>query len=131
MKAIVARLLAACSGAGRAARDRLTPASAPAAGRADAPRTPASLARAAPRARAAAPSRCPTSVAATEMADALAAAVERLRARAERARPPPGRPPARRRPAAKPPPHKHSMSLIKRWRIRRTRRGARLRRSDA
>jgi hypothetical protein len=54
-----------------------------------------------------------------EMADALAAAVERLRARAEAAHVAEQSPPAR---AVVRPPHKHSMSLIKRWRIRRKQR---------
>jgi hypothetical protein len=58
-----------------------------------------------------------------EMADALAAAVERLRARAEAtvgARPDtPGVPPIVREP------HKHSMSLIGRWRLRRKQRRGR------
>lgn len=46
-----------------------------------------------------------------EMAEALAAAVERLRARVEEQV---ARPPAR---AGTHPPHKHSMSLIARWRV--------------
>lgn len=58
-----------------------------------------------------------------EMADALAAAVERLRARAEATvaqRPDtPGVPPIVREP------HKHSMSLIGRWRLRRKQRRGR------
>jgi hypothetical protein len=54
-----------------------------------------------------------------EMADALAAAVERLRARAEAAPVAEQRPPA---PAVARPPYKHSMSLITRWRIRRKQR---------
>jgi hypothetical protein len=58
----------------------------------------------------------------TEMADALAAAVERLRARAE-ATPAPQPPPVR--PQLQPPTHKHSMSLIGRWRIRRKQRRGR------
>jgi chromosome segregation ATPase len=57
-----------------------------------------------------------------EMADALAAAVERLRARAEVAAPAArdavARPPA-------PPSHKHSLSLIGRWRFRRKQRRSR------
>ncbi len=57
-----------------------------------------------------------------EMADALAIAVERLRARAQAApaveQRSPERPPAR-------PVHKHSMSLITRWRIRRKQRRGR------
>jgi hypothetical protein len=57
-----------------------------------------------------------------EIADALAAAVERLRARAEAARFEPR--PARERPPAQPP-HKHSMSLIGRWRVRRKQRRSR------
>jgi hypothetical protein len=57
-----------------------------------------------------------------EMADALADAVERLRQRAEAgATVPEGSPVARVGTA----PHKHSMSLIKRWRIRRKQRRAR------
>jgi chromosome segregation ATPase len=59
-----------------------------------------------------------------EMADALAAAVERLRARAQEsvASQPdttPGAPPTAREP------HKHSMSLIGRWRMRRKQRRGR------
>jgi hypothetical protein len=58
----------------------------------------------------------------TEMADALAAAVERLRARAQAAvAEVPG-------PAARPselPSHKHSLSLIGRWRLRRKQRRSR------
>jgi hypothetical protein len=64
------------------------------------------------------------------MADALAAAVERLRARAEEPFPPPlprepertptaGAPIAGEPPASKPKPHKHSMSLLGRWRAAR------------
>jgi chromosome segregation ATPase len=59
-----------------------------------------------------------------EMADALAAAVERLRARAEAgvaAQPDTAPTPA---PAARTP-HKHSMSLIGRWRLRRKQRRGR------
>jgi hypothetical protein len=51
-----------------------------------------------------------------EMAQALAAAVERLRARAEE------QPELPRAPVVRPPAHKHSMSLITRWRIRRKQR---------
>jgi chromosome segregation ATPase len=58
-----------------------------------------------------------------EMADALAAAVERLRARAEASVPvqpdPPSVPPVER------PSHKHSRSLIGRWRLRRKQRRGR------
>jgi hypothetical protein len=54
-----------------------------------------------------------------EMAEALAAAVERLRARAEVSAAPVSEPTA---PAALRPPHKHSMSLIGRWRNRRKQR---------
>jgi chromosome segregation ATPase len=57
-----------------------------------------------------------------EMADALATAVERLRARAEiapEAQPPPSVPAIVREP------HKHSMSLIGRWRRRRKQRRGR------
>jgi chromosome segregation ATPase len=57
-----------------------------------------------------------------EMADALAAAVERLRQRAQEA---PVSPRARAEGPIKPPAHKHSMSLITRWRIRRKQRRAR------
>jgi polyhydroxyalkanoate synthesis regulator phasin len=57
-----------------------------------------------------------------EMADALAAAVERLRARVEEAPAPAERQPA---PVVKPPPHKHSMTLLTRWRIRRKQRRSR------
>jgi chromosome segregation ATPase len=58
----------------------------------------------------------------TEMADALAAAVERLRARAEAAAPELHATPTRQ-PAL--PPHKHSLSLIGRWRRRRKQRRSR------
>jgi hypothetical protein len=59
-----------------------------------------------------------------EMADALAAAVERLRARAQegeadRPQAPPSVPPVVQKP------HKHSMSLIGRWRLRRKQRRGR------
>ena len=59
-----------------------------------------------------------------EMADALAAAVERLRARAQesvasQSDTTPGAPPTAREP------HKHSMSLIGRWRMRRKQRRGR------
>jgi chromosome segregation ATPase len=57
-----------------------------------------------------------------EMADALAAAVERLRARAEAAAVAESTP--LRAPAVRPP-HKHSLSLLKRWRIRRKQRRGR------
>jgi hypothetical protein len=58
-----------------------------------------------------------------EMADALAAAVERLRQRAQESLAPP--PPLRVEAPVERPPHKHSMSLITRWRIRRKQRRAR------
>jgi hypothetical protein len=51
-----------------------------------------------------------------EMAEALAAAVERLRARVEE------QPPVPAAAAVHRPPHKHSMSLIGRWRMRRKQR---------
>ena len=54
-----------------------------------------------------------------EMAEALAAAVERLRARAEVSAAPAPEPST---PAVLRPPHKHSMSLIGRWRNRRKQR---------
>ncbi len=54
-----------------------------------------------------------------EMAEALAAAVERLRARAEAASRPIEDPPVT---FLVRPPHKHSMSLIARWRKRRKQR---------
>ena len=60
-----------------------------------------------------------------EMAVALAGAVERLRARAEAAAGPAGPPEARATPAAARVPHKHSMSLIGRWRMRRKQRRSR------
>jgi hypothetical protein len=55
-------------------------------------------------------------VTSSEMADALAAAVERLRARVEE------QAPATVQPSAARPPHKHSMSLITRARLRLRRR---------
>ena len=64
----------------------------------------------------------PTEPRGAEMAQALAAAVERLRARAEAAPPPEVRPAA---PAVVRAPHRHSMSLITRWRIRRKQRRSR------
>jgi signal transduction histidine kinase len=73
-----------------------------------------------------APARAPVQVPARprneDMADALAAAVERLRARAEAAvvaPPADGIPPVVRTP------HKHSLSLIGRWRLRRKQRRGR------
>jgi hypothetical protein len=60
-----------------------------------------------------APTHAPASPRSEEMADALAAAVQRLRARAQAGRPAPS--PAR-------PAHKHSMSLIGRLRLRRKQR---------
>ena len=56
------------------------------------------------------------------MADALAAAVERLRARADAA---PAVPEQAPRPVAARVPHKHSLSLIARLRIRRKQRRSR------
>jgi hypothetical protein len=90
------------------------------------PPAPPPLAPSAPLARPAPQQQPPPSAIAQargeEMAEALAAAVERLRARAEAA------PPAATEvapPAAVRVPHKHSMSLITRWRIRRKQRRAR------
>jgi hypothetical protein len=134
MKGIVARLLIACAGVAsrpapipppavrpdpppappapervvlspeppleRPERVVLAPAPTPAIPRASAPPDPASQAPGA------------------EMADALADAVERLRRRAEASAVPPAAP-------LRPAPHKHSMSLIKRWRIRRKQRRGR------
>jgi len=113
MRAIVARLTASAFAAAPA-----TP-SAPTGG----PFAQAAGAAASPAAPAADPAADPASEArGAEMADALAAAVERLRARADAATP--GQPAgAEARQAT--PPHKHSMSLIKRLRIRRKQRRSR------
>jgi hypothetical protein len=59
-----------------------------------------------------------------EMADALAAAVERLRARAQEGAADPQQSPPSVPPVAHEP-HKHSMSLIGRWRLRRKQRRGR------
>jgi hypothetical protein len=59
-----------------------------------------------------------------EMADALAAAVERLRARAQEGAADPQQSPPSVPPVAQKP-HKHSMSLIGRWRLRRKQRRGR------
>jgi len=59
-----------------------------------------------------------------EMADALAAAVERLRARAQAGAADPQQSPSSVPPVAHEP-HKHSMSLIGRWRLRRKQRRGR------
>ncbi len=57
-----------------------------------------------------------------EMAEALAAAVQRLRARAQEQLPDPQSEPQRPEPAGRRPPHKHSMSLIARLRAARKQR---------
>lgn len=139
MKAIVARLLAACAEV--SARPAPPPPRA-AQGEERAPRAPerkrppVGEAPAPPIPRPEAPAREGLSLAAParpaggpeaeargeEMANALADAVERLRQRAEDSSAAAGEPPAGRVQAA---PHKHSMSLIRRWRIRRKQRRGR------
>jgi hypothetical protein len=71
----------------------------------------------------------PDEVRSAEMAEALAAAVERLRARVEQQEQPAAEVPA---PVAARPPHKHSMSLIRRTRLalRRRREARKQRRAD-
>jgi hypothetical protein len=59
------------------------------------------------------------------MADALAAAVERLRTRAEEAEPAGEQPKAPLAPAARLPAHKHSMSWFARMKIKRKQRRTR------
>jgi hypothetical protein len=128
MKTIVARLLVACSRAASRPEYRLTPvaepgSSAPGERAPEAiPHEPAAPPRPPPEPPADAPSGQTGERRGEEMADALAGAVERLRRRAEasaiasaQAAPAPSRPVA----------HKHSMSLIQRWRIRRKQRRGR------
>lgn len=64
-----------------------------------------------------APAQAPSQVRSEEMAAALAAAVERLRARAQESSLPPEAPDTA--PTIRSKPHKHSMSLIGRWRAAR------------
>ena len=117
MKGVVSRLIAAVAGAG-----------APAAPRPPAPQgaQPATVKTHAGGQTWAAPAvsrvEPPTQLRGVEMADALAAAVERLRARAEAVPPSAEVAPA---PRVQQKPHKHSMSLVKRWRIRRKQRRGR------
>jgi hypothetical protein len=134
MKAIVARLLVACSGAVSRPAYRLTPAMHPAArtpdqhaGREPSPEPPPS---AQPPSERPPPAQPPPERPAgpvgegrgEEMADALADAAERLRRRAESTAAAAQQAAA---PIAQAAPHKHSMSLITRWRIRRKQRRGR------
>jgi hypothetical protein len=124
MKAIVARLLVACSGAASRPAYRLTPAMDPP------PHAPGAHPRQEPSpeppvlpqpSRGGAPEPSAESRG-EEMADALADAVERLRRRAESSAAAGQQAAA---PVVTPEPHKHSMSLITRWRIRRKQRRGR------
>lgn len=68
------------------------------------------------------PAEAPARPRSDEMAEALAAAVERLRARAQESQPAPPASPARPSVAPQRPSHRHSLSLIGRWRMRRKQR---------
>ena len=127
MKAIVARLLVAFTDAASRPAYRLTPAMAPA------PRPPDAHASPQPPPAPSAPPAPPQPShqrpagprgegRGEEMADALADAVERLRRRAESTAQGAQQATA---PVVGPEPHKHSMSLITRWRIRRKQRRGR------
>jgi hypothetical protein len=124
MKAIVARLLVACSGAAARPAYRLTPPMHAA------PREPDAQARwelvpeppAPPPPSRERPAGPRGEGRGEEMADALADAAERLRRRAESSTAAAQGPSA---PTVEPAPHKHSMSLITRWRIRRKQRRGR------
>jgi hypothetical protein len=130
MKAIVARLLIACGGLASSPAPRPTRAALPDGPAGQAPRRaqPSGdsprhehhlpLAPVGERPAEPAPGR-DVEARGAEIADALAEAVERLRRRAE-ASPEPDQEPVAAGIGA--PPHKHSMSLIKRWRIRRKQR---------
>jgi hypothetical protein len=142
VRGIVVRLLAAAEGA-RPAQAPIWPEAAgappPRSVRAESPRAPlhpapaefSARSTAYPATRGAPPDQAdPQPSAASEargaeMADALAAAVERLRARAEAAPEPAEAPPAPTSPRIERAPHKHSMSLIKRVRIWRKQRRSR------
>jgi hypothetical protein len=133
MKAIVARLLITCGGVASPPAPRATRAAQPDRPAGEAPRRaqpprewarqehPRPEAPVADRPAEPAPGR-DVEARGAEIADALAEAVERLRRRAEAS------PEASQEPAVAPigpAPHKHSMSLIKRWRIRRKQRRGR------
>jgi hypothetical protein len=128
LKAVIARLLAS-SGASRPAAEH--PAATEAAPESPPPQPAAGPARASEgdglrrgelEARQLASTATASEERGVEMAEALALAVERLRQRAEAAVAEPvqpSRPPLGRQP------HKHSMSLVRRWRIRRKQRRGR------
>ncbi len=116
LRGVASRLGAALAGAESAAQP--APVSATAGPRFPQPAVPGQ----APAGLGSTPRALPAEVRGVEMADALAAAVERLRARAEAA---PALHEVAAEPRLKPPPHKHSMSLIRRWRNRRKQRRSR------